>query len=109
MTDPHFKTRLQNSDESLFSALDSDNHRAIEKIVTDRLKEVMNKQKAEQERQIRLRNADPNDVEAQKMIEEEIRKQMIQTDYENAIENNPEFFGNVTMLYIDTTVNGHPV
>lgn len=34
---------------------------------------------------------------------------MIQTDYENAIENNPEFFGNVTMLYIDTTVNGHPV
>ncbi len=43
------------------------------------------------------------------MIEDEIRKQMIQTDYETALENNPEFFGNVTMLYIDTHVNGHPV
>lgn len=69
----------------------------------------MNKQKAEQERQIKLRNADPNDVDAQKMIEDEIRKQMIQTDYEQAMENNPEFFGNVTMLYIDTKVNGNPV
>ena len=34
---------------------------------------------------------------------------MIQTDYEQAMENNPEFFGNVTMLYIDTKVNGAPV
>ena len=58
---------------------------------------------------VRLRNADPNDQEAQKMIEEEIRKQMIQTEYETAMENNPEFFGNVTMLYIDTQVNGSPV
>ena len=56
-----------------------------------------------------MRNADPNDVEAQKMIEEEIRQQMIRSDYETAMENNPEFFGNVTMLYIDTQVNGHPV
>ena len=69
----------------------------------------MDRQKAEQERQMKMRNADPNDVEAQKLIEEEIRKQMIQTDYETAMENKPEFYGNVTMLYIDTQVNGHPV
>ena len=56
-----------------------------------------------------MMNADPNDTEVQKEIEEEIRKQMIQADYELALENNPEFFGNVTMLYIDTTVNGHSV
>jgi len=58
---------------------------------------------------VRLHNADPNDTEAQKMIEEEIRKKMIQTEYETAMEKNPEFFGNVTMLYIDTQVNGSPV
>ena len=50
LTDMHFKTRLQNGDEVLFNALSSDDHRQIEKIVTDRLKEVMDKQKAEQER-----------------------------------------------------------
>ena len=74
MTDAHFKTRLSNSDEELFNALTTDDDRKVEKIVSDRLKEVMAKQKAEQERQVRLRNADPNDAEAQKMIEEEIRK-----------------------------------
>ena len=64
MTDAHFKTRLSNSDEELFNALTTDDDRKVEKIVSDRLKEVMAKQKAEQERQVRLRNADPNDAEA---------------------------------------------
>lgn len=48
----------------MFSALDSGNDKQLEKIVYDRLKEVMDKQKAEQERMYRLRNADPNDIEA---------------------------------------------
>ncbi len=65
LTDQHFKTRLQSSDQTLAEALASDDDRKLEKIVTDRLKEVMDKQKAEQERQVRLRNADPNDQEAQ--------------------------------------------
>ena len=108
-SDPHFKTRLAQGDEDLLAALTANNYDQIKRLVTDRLKEVMAKQKAEQERQIRLRNADPNDTEAQKLIEEDIRKQMIQNDYEQAMENNPEFFGNVTMLYIDTKINGAPV
>ena len=58
---------------------------------------------------MRLRNADPNDMEAQKAIEEEIRKNMIQQNYETALEQNPEFFGHITMLYIDVLVNGHHV
>lgn len=58
---------------------------------------------------MRLQNADPNDIEAQKQIEEEIRKSLIEANYQNALENCPEFFGRVTMLYIETTVNGHAV
>ena len=48
----------------MFAALSSGNDKQLEKIVYDRLKEVMDKQKAEQERIYRLRNADPNDVDA---------------------------------------------
>lgn len=51
--------------------------RECEKMVGDRLKEQMEKNRKEQERIMRLRNADPNDMEAQKAIEEEIRKNMI--------------------------------
>lgn len=58
---------------------------------------------------MRLRNADPNDAQAQKEIEEEIRKAMIQQNYQTALENCPEFFGSITMLYIETKVNGHEV
>lgn len=69
----------------------------------------MEKQRADQERMMKLRNADPNDIEAQKQIEEEIRKGLIEANYQNALENCPEFFGQVTMLYIETNVNGHAV
>lgn len=57
----------------------------------------------------RLNNADPNDIEAQKMIEEEIRKQMVEENYQMAQENYPEFFGSITMLYLNCKVNGHDV
>jgi hypothetical protein len=34
---------------------------------------------------------------------------MVEQNYQNALENNPEFFGHITMLYIEVKVNGHPV
>ena len=52
------------------------------------------------ERINRLNNADVFDIEAQKEIEEEIRKRLVNENYEQAFENHPEFFGNITMLYI---------
>lgn len=69
----------------------------------------MDKKKEEQERLFRLQNAAPDDVEAQKQIEELIRKNMIEDNYQSAIENCPEFFGRVSMLYIKTKVNGTAV
>ena len=51
-------------------------------------------------------NADPNDLNAQKRIEEEINKALVQKNFETAMEYNPEFYSQVTMLYIQVKVNG---
>ena len=34
---------------------------------------------------------------------------MIESNYQTAMENCPEFFGSITMLYIETKVNGQSV
>jgi hypothetical protein len=44
----------------------------------------MEGQKKEQERMAKLMNADPNDAEAQKAIEEEIRKGLVKSNYDTA-------------------------
>lgn len=54
-------------------------------------------------------SGDYMDLEAQKKIAENIRLQNIQQNMESALEYMPEAFGNVIMLYINCTVNGHPV
>lgn len=41
----------------------------------------MSKEKEQRERMYKLQNADPNDEEAQKAIEEEIRKSVIENNY----------------------------
>jgi DNA damage-inducible protein 1 len=69
----------------------------------------MEAQRKEQERRIKLMNADPNDEEAQKEIEEMIRKEMVNQNYLTAQEQFPEFFGQITMLYVNVKVNKHPI
>lgn len=49
--------------------------------------------KKEQEKMAKLMNADPNDMEAQKEIEEIIRKDLVNQNYMTAQEQFPEFFG----------------
>ena len=58
------KTNIRQNDPQLAEALESGDNNKIEKIIGERLKEQFDKKRKEQERLARLRNADPNDIEA---------------------------------------------
>ncbi|CAI6337230.1 unnamed protein product [Periconia digitata] len=65
----------------------------------------------ERERQLQIQrlNEDPFDIEAQRKIEEIIRQDRVIDNLQEALDNNPEVFGRVHMLYVNTEVNGVPV
>ncbi len=61
---------------------------------------------AQQRAMMELASADPFDPDAQAKIEEAIRQERVMENLEHAMEYSPESFGRVTMLYVDTQVNG---
>ena len=52
---------------------------------------------------------DSSDVDEQYLINEKIHEENIEANMKAALEQNPESFVKVDMLYIDCTVNGYPV
>ena len=51
----------------------------------------------------------PYRLQSQTKIAEILRQQSVMESFESAMEHSPESFAQVTMLYIDTEVNGHKV
>ncbi|KAL7061606.1 hypothetical protein AAHC03_01911 [Spirometra sp. Aus1] len=56
-----------------------------------------------------LEHSDPLDPHTQERIAELIKQQNIDREMEMAMEFYPETFGQVTMLYVDVELNGHPI
>ncbi len=96
---------LRQNNTKLAEAFDSGNLETFAKVLKEQYEA-----RAERERQrLRMMTADPFDMEAQKLIAQEIENKNIDQNMELAMEYNPESFGTVIMLYINCKVNGHPI
>merc|ERR1711902_91108 len=73
------------------------------------LKEQQQARREREAQRIRMGNADPFDLEAQRLIAQEIEQKNIDHNMELAMEASPESFGSVIMLYINCVVNGHKI
>lgn len=102
---PDQMAMLKQNNPRLSEALESGDLEAFAKV----LKEQQETRKEREKLRIRMMNADPFDLEAQKMIQQEIEQKNIDHNMELAMEASPESFGTVIMLYINCKVNGHDV
>lgn len=98
-------TSLKLSNPPLADALCSGSLEEFHKVMNAQHK----RRREDQARQRRMLTADPFDIEAQRMIAEEIQRQQIDSNMHDAIEFMPEAFGQVHMLYIKCKVNGTPI
>ncbi|KAF6726118.1 DDI1-like protein 2 [Oryzias melastigma] len=105
LSNPHELSLLKERNPPLAEALLSGDLERFTKVL---LEQQQDRAKREQER-IRLLTADPFDLEAQAKIEEDIRQHNVEENMTIAMEEAPESFGQVVMLYINCRVNGHPV
>ncbi|XP_063766682.1 protein DDI1 homolog 2 isoform X1 [Eleginops maclovinus] len=105
LSNPHELSLLKERNPPLAEALLSGD---IERFTKVLLEQQQDRAKREQER-IRLLTADPFDIDAQAKIEEDIRQHNVEENMTIAMEEAPESFGQVVMLYINCKTNGHPV
>ncbi|CAG7831243.1 unnamed protein product [Allacma fusca] len=105
LNDPEQLAMLEQNNPPLATALKSGDFETFSKQIRQ-LQQVRHERETQR---LRLLSADPFDLEAQRLIAEEIRQKNIDANMEAAMEFNPESFGTVVMLYINCKVNGHPV
>merc|ERR1719347_1561868 len=96
---------LKQNNPKLAEAYESGNLEEFSKV----LKEQQEARRGKEAQRIRMMNADPFDMEAQRLIAKEIEQKNIDHNMELAMEASPESFGSVIMLYINCNVNGHPI
>ncbi|KIX02227.1 uncharacterized protein Z518_08166 [Rhinocladiella mackenziei CBS 650.93] len=104
--DPVVMAECRRQDPELAAA--SADRQQFHQLWNRRQREIEQAQR-EKEEQIALLEADSFNVEAQRKIEEFIRQERVNENIQKAMEENPESFGRVTMLYIDVAVNNVPI
>merc|ERR1719412_2979802 len=113
--DPNWIRQMLKSNPDQLSLLKQNNPRLAEALESspDEFAKVSKEQQqarlGRERAKLRLLTADPMDLEAQRLIAQEIENKNIEQNMEMAMEYSPETFGTVVMLYIDCMVNGHPI
>ncbi|GAA5886284.1 hypothetical protein JCM5296_003548 [Sporobolomyces johnsonii] len=105
--DPRQMARLREELPEIAAAAESDPARFRE--LLHQFSSMQESARLQQQREAALLNSDPFNVEAQRKIEEAIRHEAVLENMEQAMEQMPESFGTVHMLYVNAEVNGHPV
>lgn len=81
LSNPDQLNYLLHQDRDLGEAIAADDDVKLGQIISKRLKENIQRKKQEMERLHRLQNSDIFDIEAQKQIEEEIRRSLVEENY----------------------------
>jgi DNA damage-inducible protein 1 len=108
-TDGSFLQQLIENDQELMDAALNTDPTRLQALLQTRIQARVDAARAEQHRISSLATADPFDMDAQTQIAEEIRKHNVEENMESALEQLPEAFASVTMLYVDILVNDVPV
>ena len=97
--------RIESQSPQLGHAIRTRNKALVEQIISQRtanLREEMKRKQAELE----LLQADPFDPQAQARIAKMIKQNNVDENLNTAMENSPELFGHIVMLYVNMEVNG---
>ena len=104
--DSRYLAQFRQQNPDLASKLDNP---TAWRLAVDELERKRLEQHSAREAELRALQEDEMNPEAQSKIEEMIRQERVEENFEAALENNPEIFGRVYMLYIPTEVNGRKV
>ncbi|KAL4087614.1 hypothetical protein PRIC1_013503 [Phytophthora ramorum] len=105
---PHLLTELEQGNAKLATALKSKSVSEVRMALMQMHMEAASR-KFEEQQEIEALDRNPFDADAQAKIAERIRLSNVQKNMEIAIEEMPEAFARVTMLYIPCEVNGTQV
>jgi DNA damage-inducible protein 1 len=105
---PHLQVQFNNADPELGAAIETGDEKILGRLIMSRMMQH-NKQNFEKEQALRRIEANPDSEENQKAMMERIRLENIQQNMETAMENMPEAFGRVIMLYVELEINNMPI
>jgi len=107
MVTAHMVLQIKNEQPDLAAAIDA---KSVDQVRAWQMKMVMfsSKLKWEELKEENEMRNNPDDPEVQKKIAERIRQKNVDEQHRLAMEETPEAFASVVMLYVDMEVNGIP-